>query len=95
MLGQTQCLNIVCEEVNELLAGGKLHKSWKRSLVVPLFKGKGEATECGNYRTIELMEHAMKLAERVLEARARKVVDASKEQYGFRPGRDNRCSIHS
>ena len=68
--------------MNELLAGGKLPESWKRSLVGPLFKGKEEATECGNYRTIKLMEHAMKLVERVLEARIRKVVDISEEQYG-------------
>ncbi len=29
----------------------------------------------------------MKLTERVQEARIRKVVDTSEEQYGFRPGR--------
>ncbi len=87
MLGERKCLKVIGEVVNELLAGGKLPESWKNSLVVPLFKGKGEATECGNYRTIKLMEHAMKLAERVLEARIRRVVDVSEEQYGFRPGR--------
>ncbi len=68
-------LNVIYEVVNELRPRGKLPVSWKNSLVVPLFKGKRKATVCGNYWTIKLREHAMKSAERVLEARIRKVVE--------------------
>ena len=42
-------------------------ESLKRSMVVPLYKGKGNVLECSNYHTIKLLEHGMKLVERVFE----------------------------
>ena len=61
--------------------------TWRKSLVAPLYKGKGEAKVCGNYRTMKLMEHALKVVERVFEGRSRKIVWIEEEQYGFMPGR--------
>ena len=40
---------------------------WKTSVIVPIFKGKGDAMSCGSYRGVKLLEHAMKFVERVLE----------------------------
>ena len=37
-------------------------------------KGKGDALACGSYRGIKLLEHAMKVLERVIEERVRKIV---------------------
>jgi len=31
------------------------------------FKGKGDQMECGSYRAIKLLEHALKVMERVFE----------------------------
>lgn len=39
------------------------------------------------------MEHAMELAERVMQARIRKVLDISEEQYGLRPERGTAYAI--
>ena len=39
-----------------------------------VYKGKGDALECGSYRGIKLVEHAMKILERVIERRVRNVV---------------------
>ena len=39
---------------------------WKTSVIVPIFKGKGDAMSCGSYRGVKLLEHAMKIFERVL-----------------------------
>ena len=50
---------------NGLLMGERMPESWKRSTVVPLYKGKGNVLECGNYRTIKLLELGMKVVERV------------------------------
>ena len=47
---------------------------WKRSMVVPLYKGKGNVLECGNYHTIKLLEHGMNVVERVFQKRLRKMV---------------------
>ena len=61
-------------------------ESWKRSTVVPLYKGKGNVLECGNYRTIKLLEHEMKVMERVFKKRLRKMVEI-REQYRFVAGK--------
>ena len=39
--------------------------------MVSIYKGKGDALECNSYRGIKLLEHAMKVFERVIEARLR------------------------
>ena len=39
--------------------------------------------ECGNYRTIKMLEHGMKVVECVFEKRLRKMVEIREEQYGF------------
>ena len=44
---------------NRLLQGEKVPDEWRRSVLVPLYKGKGEIKECGNYREIKLMSHSM------------------------------------
>ena len=62
-------------------------ESWKRSTVVSLYKGKGNVLECGNYHTSKLLEHGMKVLERVFEKRLRKMVEIREEQYGFVAGK--------
>uniref|UniRef100_UPI00358E0C29 craniofacial development protein 2-like n=1 Tax=Myxine glutinosa TaxID=7769 RepID=UPI00358E0C29 len=57
------------------------------STLVPLYKGKGDPLECGSYRAIKLLEHGMKVLERVLERRIRKKVKIDEMQFGFMPGR--------
>ena len=39
-----------------------------------VYKGKGDALACGSYRGIKLIEHAMKVLERVIERRVRNIV---------------------
>ena len=34
---------------------------WRRSILVPIFKNKGEVQSCTNYHGIKLMSHTMKL----------------------------------
>ena len=42
---------------------------WALSVVVPIFKGKGDALSCGAYNGVRTLEHAMKILEKVLERR--------------------------
>ena len=39
----------------------------RSSILLPVFKGKGDPMECGSHRAIKLLEHAMKVIERVFE----------------------------
>ena len=76
-----------------LLQGKKMPDEWRRSVLVSLYKGKGDIKECGNYRGIKLMSHFMKLWERVIEARIRKKVTSGEQQFGFMPGRSTADAI--
>ena len=44
------------------------------SWIVNVYKGKGDALSCGSYRGIVLLDQAMKVLERVIEGRVRKIV---------------------
>ena len=58
-----------------------------RSVLIPIYKNKGDAQCCGSYRGIKLMSHTMKICKRIIEARLRNRVEISKQQYGFMPGK--------
>ena len=72
---------------NNILATEKMPEEWRQSILVPIFKNKGDAQSCNNYRGIKLMSHSMKLWERVVEARLRREVDICEQQYGLMPGK--------
>ena len=60
---------------------------WRKSIMVPIYKNKGDIQNCTNYRGIKLMSHTMKLWERVIEHRLRCETRVSDNQFGFMPGR--------
>ena len=65
---------------NRLLMGEQMPEEWRRSVLIPIYKNKGDVQCCGNYRGIKLMSHTMKVWERIK-------VEISKQQYGFMPGK--------
>ena len=58
-------------------------------VMVNCFKHTGEGTGRGNYTDLKLLEHTMKIFERIIERETRKVIDISEIQFGFIPGRGN------
>ena len=56
------------------------------SFILNLYKGKGDALERGNYRSLKLTDQVMKLLERVLDSFIREMVDIDAMQFGFVPG---------
>ncbi|KAK3544091.1 hypothetical protein QTP86_001479 [Hemibagrus guttatus] len=78
---------------NSVLESEKMPEEWRRSVLVPIFKNKGDVQSCSNYRGIKLMSHTMKLWERVVEARLRKVVEICEQQYGFMPRKSTTDAI--
>ncbi|KAK3561446.1 hypothetical protein QTP86_002827 [Hemibagrus guttatus] len=78
---------------NRVLESEKMPEEWRRSVLVPIFKNKGDVQRCSNYRGIKLMSHTMKLWERVVEARLRKVVEICEQQYGFMPRKSTTDAI--
>ena len=58
---------------------------WRSSILIPIYKNKGDVQSCNNYRGIKLMSHTMKIMERVLEKRLREEVNIGDQQFGFMP----------
>ena len=48
---------------NGIVKEGSIPEDWKSSVVLPVYKGKGDPMECGSYRGMKLLEHAMKVVE--------------------------------
>ena len=57
------------------------------SYIINLFKGKGDALSCGNYRGFKLQEHVMKILKHILNTIIREQVSINNMQFGFMPGR--------
>ena len=61
----------------------KIPQDRRKIKITPIHKQKVHLLECGNYRGIKLLSHSLKLCERVIEARLRKIVKIKDNQYGF------------
>ena len=72
---------------NRLLMNERIPEEWRKSVLIPIYKNKGDAQCCGNYRGIKLMSHTMKVLERIIETRLRDRVEISKQQYRFMQGK--------
>ena len=80
-------VQVVTELCNRVLDGGKMPTDWNESVLIPIYKGKGDTRECGSYRGVKLLEHGMKIMERVFEKRIRSCVEIDAMQCGFMPGK--------
>ncbi|GJU40600.1 putative pre-mRNA-processing factor 6-like [Tanacetum coccineum] len=79
---------------NKTFLRAKMPEEWRLSEVIPIYKNKGDAQTCSNYRGIKLLSHTMKLWERVIERRLRRETEVSENQFGFMPGRSTMEAIH-
>lgn len=59
-----------------------MHRQW---IITPVYKGKGSVQDCGNYRSIKVMSHTMKLFERIIDMRMRQECTISECQYRISP----------
>lgn len=85
------CKTQLLEAYNRLWVEGIFPIEWTRSIVVPLYKGKGERVNPRNYRPIYLNSCVGKVFERMVNNRLVHVLESnellSKHQYAFRKGR--------
>ena len=80
-------IKVLTRLFNRLLMGEQMPEEWRRSVLIPIYKNKGDAQCCGNYRGITLMSYTMKIWKRIIDSRLRDRVEISKQQYGFIPGK--------
>ena len=60
---------------NGIVKEASIPEDWKSSVVLPIYKGKGDRIECGSYRGIKLLEQAMKVVEKIFEHRIRQQIE--------------------
>jgi len=55
------CVCVCVCVCNGIVKEGSIPEDWKSSVILSIYEGKGDPMECGSYRGIKLLEHAMKL----------------------------------
>jgi len=66
---------------------------WKSSVILPIYKGKDDPMEFRSYRGIKLLEHAMKMVERISEHRTLQQTEVDDMQFGFMKGKGTNDAI--
>ena len=98
---QQQCRSVLgtgrliylTEALNKIAEEEKILDEWRKSILVPIFKNKGDIMCCENYRGINLMWHSMKLYQRVNVHQLRQIAGISDKQFGFMKERSTRDAI--
>ena len=86
-------IDLLWDLMQKIYQEEKLPNEWRDSVIVPIYKEKGDIQDCGNYRGIKLMSHTMKVWERIIERRLREETSIGEEQFGFMPGRSTTDAV--
>ena len=60
-------VNLITKLINAIIRETSVPDEWLKSVMVNIYKGKGDAFVQGNYRGLKLLDHGMKVVERVLD----------------------------
>ena len=63
-------------------------------MLVSIFQGKEDVRNCSTYKGVKLLQHTMKIAERVLERRIRELVNIDSMSFGFVPRRGTTDALY-
>ena len=85
--GETEVKTIM-ELCQPVLDSRGMPGEWKTSVIVPIFKGKGDAMSCGSYRGVKLQEQDIKIVERVLKRRIPTLINLNEMQFRFTYARE-------
>ena len=83
----------LCKLFNSIMITETIPSAWRDSVLVSIFKEKGDIQECNNYRGSKLLTHTFNIWERVLDRRVRECTDIHDSQFGFMPGRSTTDAI--
>ena len=75
------------EVLKEVWDSGLIPPDWRENKTVNFYKGKGDPLECGSFRGIRLLGHAIKIFKKVLDKRLRQLIKIDDMQFGFMCGR--------
>jgi len=73
---------------NGIVKEGCIPEDWKSSVILPIYKGKKLIQwSVDLIGGIKLLEHAMKVVERIFEHRIRQQIEVDDMQFGFMKGK--------
>ena len=87
-------IDILTDLFRTIINEGRSPSQWSESITIPLYKGKGDALCCNKYRGLRLLEHCMKIYEKVLMNRLERITEVGQNQFGFTSGRSTTDAIH-
>jgi len=70
-------LKWLTELFNIILRIVRMPNEWRISIVILLYENKGDIQDYNNYQGIKLLNHTMKLWERIIKGRLKKVISIS------------------
>ena len=87
--GGDQVVDWIWKLCNMAFRIGVVPEEWRSAVIVPLYHGKRETSECKNYRGISLLSVVEKIYAEILVDRVRRMTGVliDDEQGGFRAGR--------
>ena len=87
--GDDRVVDWIWRLYNMVFESSVVLEDWRSVVIVKLYKGKGERTECSNYRGISLLSVVVKIYAGILVDRVCKVIEGltDDEQGGFRAGK--------
>ena len=80
-------ISVMINLCQHVLHGKRMPGKCQTSVLVPIFKAKGNVKNCNAYRKEKLLERAIKIVDRVPERRIRELVCVDAMQFCFMPGR--------
>ena len=83
----------VTDLCNVIIRDGVIPKDWRKSWMLSIYKGKGDVLDCGSHRGIKLIDHVMKVLERLVERRVKSKVALDSMQFGFTAGKGTTDAI--
>jgi hypothetical protein len=60
-VGGHSVVNAITDLINRIISEECIPADWKDSIIINCYKGKGDATERGNYRGLKLLDQVMKI----------------------------------
>jgi len=85
--------SLLTDLFNAIVKEGRIPADWKKSWIISMYKGKGDALECDLSRGIKLFDQVIKVFQRVLERKMRNYISLVDVQIGLRPGRGTTDAI--
>ena len=83
----------VITDLIKLIIKKQIPDDWDQSPIINCFKGKGDATMCGNYWDLKFLEHTMKVLKCIVDAIIRQQIDIDSMQFRFMFGRSTSDAI--